>query len=87
MNGGDFALANVLHLGRIYRTPKMGLHLATVFCYLVGVGGRSKSAERIYAERLGFPKTSIASFWGSQQSEESAFGDPLVWQFAFVAGG
>jgi|GEM_PF-2396155 len=34
-------------------------------------GGRSKSAEQIYAERLGFPKTSEASFWGSQRSEES----------------
>ena len=31
MNGGDFALASVLHLGRIYRTPKMGLLLARVF--------------------------------------------------------
>ena len=28
MNGGDFAFASVLHLGRIYRTPKMGSLLA-----------------------------------------------------------
>jgi len=27
MNGGGFALAKVLHLGRIYRTPKMGLQV------------------------------------------------------------
>jgi len=65
----------------------MGLLMETFFCYLVGVGGRSKSAERIYAERLGFPKTSIASFWGSQRSEESAFDDPFVRRLAFVAGG
>ena len=82
-----FAFAKFLHLRGIYPTPQMGLQAARFFCYPVGVGGRSKSAERIYAERLGFPKTSIASFWGSQQSEESAFGDPLVRRFAFVAGG
>jgi len=28
MNGGVFAFAKVLHLGRIYCTPKMGLLLA-----------------------------------------------------------
>jgi len=33
MNGGDFAFANVLHLGRIYRTPKMGLLLARFFAF------------------------------------------------------
>ena len=37
MNGGDFAFANVLHLRGIYPTPQMGLLLATVFCFLVGV--------------------------------------------------
>ena len=31
MNGGGFAFAKFLHLGRIYRTPKMGLLLARVF--------------------------------------------------------
>jgi len=33
MNGGDFAFAKFLHLGRIYRTPKMGLLLAKAFAF------------------------------------------------------
>ena len=37
MNGGDFAFVKFLHLGRIYRTPKMGLLLARFFFYPVGV--------------------------------------------------
>ena len=32
--------------------------------------GRSPFAKQMDAERLGFPKTSMASFWGSQWSEE-----------------
>jgi len=31
MNGGDFCFGKLLHLGRIYRTPKMGLLLARFF--------------------------------------------------------
>jgi hypothetical protein len=33
----------------------------------MGKGGRSQFAKQIDAERLGFPKTSMASFWGSQR--------------------
>ena len=33
MNGGAFAFASVLHLGRIYHTPKMGLLLAKKFAF------------------------------------------------------
>ena len=47
MNGGDFAFASVLHLGRIYRTPKMGLLLAKAFAILLArrlpFGGRTKA--------------------------------------------
>ena len=32
-----------------------------------GRGGRSQFAKQIDAERLGFPKTNTASFWGSQR--------------------
>ena len=42
--------------------PADGFAFGNGFCDPAGVGGRSKSAERIYAERPGFPKTSIASF-------------------------
>jgi len=38
MNGGGFGFASVLHLGRIYRTPKMGLLLAKNFAFPVGEG-------------------------------------------------
>jgi hypothetical protein len=38
-------------------------------------------------ERLGFPKTSEASFWGSQQSEERAheLAAAILWDNALVA--